>query len=112
MAVRLDKEWIPLTAENVANLNAHLGVYELANDRGEILYIGMAGGRTLFGLKGELEKALDNPPADATQYRVEVNMAYRTRHLELLQTYLSDFGCLPAANTDIDQDSLGRVRPG
>ena len=71
MAVRMDKSWLPLSGKNVAKLAAHLGVYQLANDDGEILYIGMAGGRTLFGLKGELQKALDEPPQGVTQFRMK-----------------------------------------
>ena len=62
MPVRLDKPWIPLTPEHIAQLPGHLGVYQLA-DAGEIVYIGMAGGRSLFGLKGALTEALDAPPA-------------------------------------------------
>jgi len=112
MAVRMDKSWIPLNVANVTKLAAHLGVYQLANNKGEIFYIGMADARTLFGLKGELTKVLDEPPADVTQFRYEVNMSYRTRRLELLQAYVSDHGALPAGNTDIDADSLGRIRPG
>jgi len=108
----MDKSWIPLDTENVAKLAAHLGVYQLANDEGEILYIGMAGGRTLFGLKGELKKALEEPPDGATQFRFEVNMSYRTRRRELLMAYVSDHGGLPAANTDVDESRLGRIRPG
>ena len=42
MAVRLDKPWIPLTAEGVKQLAGHLGVYQLANDAGDIVYIGVA----------------------------------------------------------------------
>ncbi len=112
MAVRLDKPWLPLTAEGIAGIAGHLGVYQLADENGEILYIGVAGGRTLFGLKGELQKALDDPPAGAAQFRVEVNMAYHSRHRELLQAYWNDHDALPRANTDIDTRSLGRLRPG
>ncbi len=112
MAVRLDKPWMPLTAESLKLIASHLGVYQLANEAGDIVYIGVAGARTLFGLKGELQKAMDDPPAGAMQFRVEVNMAYRTRHFELLQAYWSDHGVLPAANTDIDTRSLGQLRPG
>ena len=72
----------------------------------------MAGGRSLFGLKGELQKALSDPPADAVQFRIEVNMAYLTRHRELLQVYISDYGQLPVANTDVDRHTLGRIRAG
>ncbi len=112
MAVRLDKPWIPLTAENVARLTGHLGVYQLADDAGEIVYIGVAGGHSLHGLKGELAGALQSPPAGAKQFRYEVNMAYRTRHVELLQVYQHDHGRLPSGNTDIDERHLGRLRLG
>lgn len=113
MAVRLDKPWLPLTAEGVKHLAGHLGVYQLANDAGEIVYIGVAGGRSLFGLKGELQEKLKDPPAGATLFRVEVNMAYFTRHKELLGAYRNDHGGdLPVANTDVDVRMLGRLSPG
>jgi hypothetical protein len=112
MAVRLDKPWRDLDAENLARVTGHLGVYQLANDAGEILYIGVAGGRTRYGLKGELAKALDAPPPGVTKFRVEVNMSYRTRHAELLEAYMHDHGTLPEANTDVDPRMLGRLRPG
>ncbi len=41
MAVRLDKPWIPLTAKHIHQLTGHLGVYQLANDNDEIVYIGV-----------------------------------------------------------------------
>ncbi len=112
MAVRLDKPWIPLTADSIGGIAGHLGVYQLGNDAGDIVYIGVADGRSLFGLKGELLKVLEEPPAGATQFRVEVNMAYRTRHFEMLQAYWNDHDALPVANTDVDKRSLGRLRPG
>lgn len=112
MAVRLDKPWIQLTEENVAKLTGHLGVYQLADGAGEIVYIGVAGGRSPFGLKGALAEALQFPPAGARQFRYEVNMAYHTRYLELLQAYRYDYGRLPAGNVDIDERSLGRLRLG
>ncbi|MBM3226382.1 MAG: hypothetical protein FJZ47_21675 [Candidatus Tectomicrobia bacterium] len=112
MAVRLDKPWIPLQAAQVAHLPGHLGVYQLADSTGEIVYIGVAGGRSAFGLKGALQEALQAPPAAATQFRYEVNMAYHTRHLELLQAYHYDHGRLPVGNLDIDASTLGRLRLG
>ncbi len=112
MAVRLDKPWIPLTEEHVAQLAGHLGVYQLADAKGDIVYIGVAGGRALHGLKGELTHAMQSPPAGARQFRYEVNMAYRTRYVELLQAYRHDHGRLPAGNTDIDERHLGRLRLG
>ena len=112
MGGRLDKPWNALTDANVAALAGHLGVYQLANAVDEIVYIGVADARTAFGLRGELTAMRDNPPAGAVQFRIEVTMSYRTRHLELLQAYLHDHGGLPVANTDIDQAGLGRLRPG
>jgi hypothetical protein len=112
MAVRLDKSWIPLTDTYVAKLAGHLGVYQLADASGDIVYIGVAGGRSLHGLKGELTQALHSPPAGATQFRYEVNMAYHTRYIELLQAYRHDYGRLPTGNTDIDERHLGRLRLG
>ena len=112
MAVRLNKPWIQLTAENVAGVAGHLGVYQLADGAGEIVYIGVAGGRSAFGLKGALAEVLQFPPAGATQFRYEVNMAYHTRYLELLQAYRYDHGRLPAGNVDVDESSLGRLRLG
>jgi hypothetical protein len=112
MAVRLDKPWTRLTQDNIAALTGHLGVYQLANDTGEIVYIGVAGGRSLQGLRGVLSEALQSPPAGATQFRCEVNMAYHTRYLELLQAYRYDYGRLPIGNMDIDENRLGRLRLG
>lgn len=112
MAVRLDKPWIALTEENVARLTGHLGVYQLADGAGEIVYIGVAGGRSLFGLKGVLTEMLQAPPAGATQFRCEVNMAYHTRYRELLQAYRYDYGRLPTGNPDVNESSLGRLRLG
>lgn len=112
MAVRLDKPWMPLTEEHVAKLAGHLGVYQLADASGDIVYIGVAGGHSPHGLKGELIQAWQSPPAGATQFRCEVNMAYRTRYVELLQAYWHDHGRLPAGNTDVDERHLGRLRLG
>jgi hypothetical protein len=112
MAVRLDKPWTRLTPDNISGLTGHLGVYQLADDTGEIVYIGMAGGRSLQGLRGALSEALHAPPAGATQFRCEVNMAYHTRYLELLQAYRYDHGRLPIGNIHIDEKSLGRLRLG
>ncbi len=112
MAVRLDKPWLPLTEEHISTLAGHLGVYQLADASGDIVYIGVAGGRSPHGLKGELTQALQAPPAGARQFRCEVNMAYHTRYMELLQVYRHDHGRLPPGNTDVDERHLGRLRLG
>ena len=112
MAVRLDKSWTPFDQAHVDAIAGHLGVYQLGNDRGDIVYIGVAGGRSRFGLKGELAARLADEMDDVSCFRIEINMSYRTRHLELLQAFVHDHGRLPAANTDVDIAALGRLRPG
>ena len=67
MALRLGKPWIALTLETVAALPGQLGVYQLADEDGQTVYIGIAGGRSRFGLRGELERALKERPAAAVR---------------------------------------------
>ncbi len=55
MAVRLDKPWGTFTEQEVARVGGQLGVFELADEQGNVVYIGGAGGRSLFGLRGELQ---------------------------------------------------------
>jgi hypothetical protein len=112
MAVRMTKPWRPLTTEQAKKLSGNLGVYQLANDAGDVVYIGAATGLSRYGLRGEVMDKADAPPANATQFRIEVNTAYRTRHGELLAAHMFDHGALPIANTDVDVSRLGRLSPG
>ncbi len=105
MTVRLQKPWQELTPEAVSRIPGQLGVFELADKDRKTIYIGFAGGRSLFGLRGELESHL----SDAVFFRLEVNTAYRTRHRELLMAYHADNGVYPDKNTDTA--SLGRLSP-
>jgi len=80
MQIRLTKPWRHLDAENVRALPGQLGVFELANKAGEVVLIGMAGARELFGLRSALERQLSALPAGATKFRCEVNTRARPRH--------------------------------
>lgn len=111
MAVRLSKPWLALAAATAKALSGQLGVYELANESGEVVYIGAAGGRSLHGLRGEIQKWVAAPPAGATQFRYEVNMAYRTRQFELLGAYRHDHGRDPVVNQERGELYNGRLRP-
>ena len=84
----------------------------LADAAGAIVYIGVVGGHSLFGLKGALTDVVQAPPAGATQFRYEVTMAYHTRYLELLAAYRDDHDRLPVGNINIDARHLGRLRLG
>jgi hypothetical protein len=111
MAVRMTKPWTPLTPEAVRRLTGQLGVFQLADATGSVVFIGVAGGRSLFGLRGELEKALAEPPAGATQFRVEINQQYTTRYQELLMAHVHDHGDVPAGNRGKPLPRLGRISP-
>lgn len=111
MSVRLDKPWRELTAAAVEALPGQLGVYQIGDDDGRILYIGFAGGRSLFGLRGELEGQLAARP-DGAKFRYEVNQQYTTRYRELLMVHVADHGRLPADNADNPPPNLGRLSPG
>ena len=114
MAVRMTKAWRPLDAASVKQLPGQLGVYQIADSEGEVLYIGFAGGRSLYGLRGELQDQLQARDPDGTQgfqYRVEVNTSYQTRYRELLMAYRYDTGELPLDNRDNPPPNLGRISP-
>lgn len=108
MQVRLTKPWTELTTEAVARLPGQLGVYEIADARGEVLLIGVAGGRSRFGLRGELQSQLERR-GPGMRFRVEVNMQYLSRYEELLMAHRADHGQLPTEN--VAPPRLGRLSP-
>jgi hypothetical protein len=112
MAIRMTKPWLELSTENVKALSAQLGVYQIADASGLVVLIGMAGGRSLFGLRGEVEKALKERPSGAAKFRVEVNQQYMTRWQELLMVHVHDHGALPVENQKDPPPRLGRLSPG
>jgi len=110
MGVRLDKPWLALTAANVGALAGELGVYQLADAEGRIVRIGYAGGRTLFGLRSELQAALS--AGEAAKFRVEVTSQYLSRYEELLMVHKTDHGALPPGNAAEARRRIGRLSPG
>ena len=106
MSIRLTKPWSPASA--AGKLPGQMGVYQLGDEAGNVITIGYAGGRSTFGLRGEVETALQRHP-DAVSYRVEVNSAYLSRYRELLLVHLADFGTLPPGNEALP--GLGRLSP-
>ncbi len=108
MAIRLVKPWRALEADEVARLPGQLGIYEVAGPSGAVLFIGVAGGRSRFGLRGELETELARR-GPGFRFRVEVNVQYHTRYRELLMLHRADHGALPPENEA--PPGLGRLRP-
>ncbi len=109
MGIRIVKPWSALGTEAVRALPGQLGVFELADAEGRVLKIGYAGGRSLFGLRSEIEAA-GRRHRGARQFRYEVTMQYLTRYLELLMLHLADHGALPPGNRD-EAVALGRLSP-
>ncbi len=112
MSIRLNKPWIEFSKQRVSLLTGHLGVYQLGNLQQEIIYIGVADARSHFGLRGELEKWLEFNDFTINFYRLEVTMAYKTRHAELIQIFLHDFKRMPLANKNMNVASWGRLNAG
>ena len=108
--LRLDKPWQALTAETAARLPGQLGVYQVADRHGAVLFIGHAGARSPFGLRSELQRELAERGAGC-QFRVEVNQQYRSRWFELLMVHQHDYGGLPPDNAKNPPPNLGRLSP-
>ena len=111
MAIRMEKPWLMLDAANVAPVPGQLGVFQLADAAADVVAIGYAGGRSLFGLRGALMDHLAAPPAVAVQFRYEVNTQYLTRYRELLMLHVADHGELPLLNREDPPANLGRLSP-
>lgn len=111
MAIRLDKPWLSFE-EALPRIRGNLGVFQFADAQGEVLYIGFAGGDSLFGLKGEITELRERIP-QATQVRHEVNTAYQSRFRELLMVHVADHGELPDYNIEFNHRPvrLGRLSP-
>lgn len=99
----LAKPWQDASPENLNRTPGALGVYEIGDADGALLYIGFAGGRSRFGLRGEITSRVEQnspntgAPAGA-RFRYEVNQMYLTRYVELLERELKASGSLPPKN--------------
>lgn len=91
--------WRPLELAETIRLESAVGVYEVRVD-GVLHQISYAGGRSRFGLRGELG-ALVGTWAGA-EFRAEVNSAYLTRWHELLAARLAETGTVPPGNDPRD----------
>ncbi len=100
----INKPWISSQDVQPRDLPGTVGVYELGDADGQVIYIGYAGGRSLTGLRGVIiaHRGGDEPNAviqsRMTNVRYEVTTSYLTRHLELLSRYSEDEGALPDGN--------------
>lgn len=111
MSIRLDKPLQALTVENLKPIQGQLGVYHLADASGRVFYIGYAGGRSLFGLHGELTREMHAHEGRDIQFRCEVNQQYISRYEELLMLHKVDFGELPERVLEEYPYKIGKLSP-
>ena len=118
------KPWTQPTAESIRAIPAVVGVYEIADSEGRLLYIGQAGGREPFGLRTRIalhfgfDAGGDDPNPvireQGAQFRWEANQQYTTKRLEMLMQYQRDEGVeWPPAHSAgdwRDTPQLGRLR--
>ena len=114
------KPWIQPSEESIRAIPAVLGVYEIADAEGNLLYIGQAGGREPFGLRTRMALHFggDDPNPvlreRAAQFRWESNQQYTSKRLEMLMQFQRDEGvewppAHPAGDWR-DTPQLGRLR--
>lgn len=97
-----------------------MGIFEIADSEKRTLYIGKAGGRSPFGIRGELFRHFSTPARLASEnwthplmgqslpsiqgkaryYRYEVNHQYYSRWIEALSRFREDWERLPPANLE------------
>jgi hypothetical protein len=100
----IDKPWLLYDDLVPKQLPGTVGVYELGDSNGEVIFVGYAGGRSHFGIRGALvdhrSQAETNPAilARVDRFRYEVTTNYLIRHLELLSRFQEDHQKLPEAN--------------
>lgn len=111
MSLRLDKPWTELASLTLDELPAQLGVFQLGDDAGEVLYIGYAGGTETFGLRTAILAEQERIGIAATHVRWELNHGYLSRWEELMMVHQFDHGD-PPAESHPKAIPAGRLRPG
>ncbi|KAA0235202.1 hypothetical protein EDM76_08475 [bacterium] len=96
MQLRLTRPWRDLNEAEVSRLPGQLGVYELADEDGQVIYVGYAGGKSLFGLRSAVQGHIGS--TRAARFRYEVNSQYMSRYHELLMLHARDDGDIPELN--------------
>jgi len=112
----LAKPWQAWDPARTKTIPGTLGVFEIGDAEGNVLYVGVAGGKTRFGLRERIAdcfagKIAPSLARDGRLYRHEVNMMYTTRWIELLERHLHAHGALPPGNVESGENlpTLGRA---
>jgi NADPH-dependent glutamate synthase beta subunit-like oxidoreductase len=92
------EKWLPFKKESLKNVPETEGVYQLLNEKREIIYI-----KGTANLKRELEQQLATN-AEAKYLIYEEAKMYTMRESELLQQYIKRYGKMPEQNVEIEED--------
>lgn len=110
--MRMAKAWQPiadvLSGTSPIKVHGEMGVYQLADADQRVIFIGYAGGRSPFGLRGEIRHFETIAPGSVF-VRFEFTTSYLSRYQELLMIHQADHGSFPACNSPVP---LGRLSPG
>ncbi len=94
---------VPVWGPNAGRLSGSNGIYELADENLKVLYVGYAGSRARYGLRGKLmdhfSEREPNPEilGRAVHFRYEVTSSYLSRWTEVIGRY-NQLERLPPAN--------------
>ena len=110
MSIRLTKPFLRLDDLDAGALPAQLGVFQLADEAEEVMYIGYGGGAQPFGLRTAIETELARLGDAARFVRYEVTHGYLSRWEELMMVHVHDTGTTPVGN-DPSTVPKGRLSP-
>jgi len=113
VSLEIKRPWQDLDPAVTADIPAQLGVYQISDAVGTVLFVGFAGGRAAFGLRGVLTDEARQPRPEARRFRCEVTMQYTSRWQELLMAHVARAGALPRDNVGPGHQPyrLGRLSP-
>lgn len=101
--------WETYNPEKYREYSGSYGIYELADENQDVIYVGMAGGQAIYGLRGKIAGHFSpqetNPVIreQARFFRYEINNMYLSRLIEVLGRYREVTGALPAGNLASDE---------
>lgn len=113
MSSWMTAEWQPATSARLEEAMVGTGVYELRDPTGEVVDIGFAGGREIFGLRSALGRALAGNLDAGWSFRCEPHVQYMSRYVELVLDFkFRHGGNLPARAQLRGIEISGRIDPG
>ncbi len=103
-----DVKATPMWGPGANRLAGSNGIYEIADEAFHVLYVGYAGSRARYGLRGKIVEHFSERETDpdiggrARYFRYEVTSSYLSRWTEVIGRY-NEMGVLPPANVRAKQ---------